>query len=220
MGTGTLVIEEPEISSESVALDSITPRTHPSRMRGKRSLLGLLFGLLVVAASAHADAIQKWQTPGGSLYFGNRPPLGSTLLETIPDRPPAARVAPTIVESDLARAAADGREIIRRRAADRAEERRLGAERAARLEVLEAADRRSELPPFIIIDSFPRCRAGESCFRRPHDHRRLARLDAPRHPHGRSRLPSFRMLAPPASWFAPSSGWLMPSGRPRGGSGS
>jgi hypothetical protein len=220
MGTGILVIEEPEVSDESVALDSMIPRPHPSRMRAKRSLLGLLFGLVATAVSARADVIQKWQTPGGSLYFGDRPPLGSTLLETIPDTPPAAPAAPTIAESDLARAAADGREIIRRRAADRAEERRLDAERAARLEVLEAADQQSELPPFIIIDSFPRCRAGESCFRRPHDHRWLAGLDAPRHPHERSRMPSFRVLAPPASWLAPSSGRLMPYRRPRPASAS
>ena len=33
-----------------------------------------------VCAVATADVIQKWRTPGGGLYFGDRPPPGSTKI--------------------------------------------------------------------------------------------------------------------------------------------
>jgi hypothetical protein len=176
-------------------------------------LLALLFGCFALAASARADAIQKWRTPGGSLYFGDRPPLGSTLLDTIADGEAAATPAPTTVESDLSRAAADGREIMRRRAAERAEERRLDAERAARLEVLEAADQQLDGLPFLIIDTFPGRRPGAPWLRPRRDTRWFASLDARR---TRRPWPSFGALAPPLRPPAPFSRGFMPSGKARG----
>jgi hypothetical protein len=110
-------------------LDSELWRTHAHGM--KQLMTSATIGLMAIAAVAAADAIQKWRTPDGSFYFGDRPPRGSTLLDTYPDTPaPPASVGPSDVAS-LSQAAADGRDIIRRREAERAAE--------------EQADRASEM---------------------------------------------------------------------------
>ena len=90
--------------------------------------------VLAFATVAAAEAIPKWRTPDGRLHFGDRPPAGSVLVETIEfteAEAPAAEAAPEpAADDDLARAAAEGREIMRRRAAERAADRsRRAAER-------------------------------------------------------------------------------------------
>jgi hypothetical protein len=47
---------------------------------GSRLFAGV--ALLALVGTAHAESIQQWQTPTGSLYFGDRPPAGSTLVGT------------------------------------------------------------------------------------------------------------------------------------------
>ena len=136
------------------------------------------FGLLAVAAVALGDAIQKWQTPDGSLYFGDRPPTGSTLLETYPDTPaPPA----TVVASDpaaLSQAAADGRDIIRRREASREAERQADAARETRMAEIEASqiDEYDSAPFWFITGGVSPCRFGEPC---GHDRFRFPRRQAP-----------------------------------------
>src|SRR5205809_7014410 len=105
-------------------------RTHPRGVN--RLVASVTLGFIAVAAVAEADAIQKWRTPGGSLYFDDRPPSGSTLLDTYPDTP--ALPAP-VVSSDLAalpQSAADGPAIIRRPAAVREAERQAAPAREPR----------------------------------------------------------------------------------------
>ena len=94
-------------------------------------VIACVFAFATVAA---AEAIPKWRTPDGRLHFGDRPPAGSVLVETIEfteAEAPAAEAAPEpAADDDLARAAAEGREIMRRRAAERAADRsRRAAER-------------------------------------------------------------------------------------------
>jgi hypothetical protein len=48
------------------------PRSRPYRSTGLAVILSL-----VVVAWASAQAIQKWKTPDGTLFFGDRPPAGS-----------------------------------------------------------------------------------------------------------------------------------------------
>ncbi len=144
-----------------------------------RLVASVTFGLLAVAAAALGDAIQKWRTPDGSLYFGDRPPTGSTLLETYPDTPapPAA-----VVSSDLAalsQAAADGREIIRRREASREAERQADAARQARMAEIEAnqIDAYDSAPFWFITSEVSPCRFGAPC---GHDHFRFPHRHVPR----------------------------------------
>ncbi len=139
-----------------------------------------LFGLAEVAG---ADGIQKWRTPGGGLYFGDHPPAGSTLVETYADTPPsepavpvsaselAAAAAPS-TETDLSKAAAEGREIIRRREEARAEQRRADQERDAREAEAAAAAPvyDSGYPWYIATTNVAPCRVGERCFHDPHNH--------------------------------------------------
>jgi hypothetical protein len=104
----------------------------------KRLVASAVLGLIAIAAVAAADAIQKWRTPEGALYFGDRPPVGSTLLDTYADTPaPPATVVSSDVAS-LSQAAADGREIIRRREASREAERQADAAREARMAEIAA----------------------------------------------------------------------------------
>jgi hypothetical protein len=109
-----------------------------------RALIGVFF----LASVAGAAGIPKWQTPSGTLHFGDNPPAGSVLLETIGFPETAERqeeaLAPAYdIEGAIARAAAEGRDIIRRRAEERA------AERLHRIEVEEYA--RLEEPPQTIV---------------------------------------------------------------------
>src|SRR5262249_32015023 len=50
----------------------------PHRSTGLAVILSL-----VVVASASAQAIQKWKTPDGTLFFGDRPPAGSIKVGTV-----------------------------------------------------------------------------------------------------------------------------------------
>jgi hypothetical protein len=42
------------------------------------AIVGLLGALIALRSVSRADVIQKWKTPKGGLYFGDRPPPGST----------------------------------------------------------------------------------------------------------------------------------------------
>lgn len=176
-----------------------------------------LFGLAEVAG---ADGIQKWRTPGGSLYFGDHPPAGSTLVDTYADTPaaeapvpvsasPAAASAP-VTESELSKAAAEGRDIIRRREEARAEQRRADQEREAReAEAAAAAAAADPLygtgyPWYIATTNLAPCRTGERCVRDP------------QHKHGRP-------VAPPptnGNWGPTGSPPYRPAPAPRASGGS
>jgi hypothetical protein len=126
----------------------------------KQLMTSATIGLMAIAAVAAADAIQKWRTPDGSFYFGDRPPRGSTLLDTYPDTPaPPASVGPSDVAS-LSQAAADGRDIIRRREAERAAEEQ--ADRAS--EMRTAGIETGQIDDYGFISStVSPCRIGEHC---------------------------------------------------------
>jgi len=149
----------------------------------KRFFASVTLGLIAFAAPALGDAIQKWQTPDGSLYFGDRPPKGSTLVETYADTP-ALRA--TVVSSDLAdlsRAAADGRDIIRRREAERDAERRAETVRELRMAEIGASQIDGYYPfePFWFTGGVAACRFGKPC---SHDLRFLHRhVSHDRHNH-------------------------------------
>ena len=142
----------------------------------KRLAVALTVGLIACAALVSADAIQKWRTPDGSLYFGDRPPPGATLLATYPETAAAPiTVIPTDEIAELSRAAADGRDIIRRREEERAADRRVDEEREARQAELAARASYDDAQPFWFITStVTPCRIGDSCFHhRPGDHHRF-----------------------------------------------
>jgi len=97
-----------------------------------RKLAMIVIGMsLTLAAPAPADAIRKWRTPDGKLYFGDRPPAGSKLLGMIEstERVETVDVPPPDPVPRKPGAAEAGAEISRRRAAEREAER----ERAHRL---------------------------------------------------------------------------------------
>src|SRR5690348_3005838 len=75
------------------------------------------------AIAAHADAIQSWRAPSGSLYSGDHPPAGSTLLTTYAESPRDSAVDTPAGSTALSREAAEGRDIIRRREEERIAER-------------------------------------------------------------------------------------------------
>ena len=64
--------------------------TYLKRLRRVRSLLLLLLALLI-ARYVEAQAIERWMTPSGSIYFGHNPPPGSTLLGVVGDVEPSIR---------------------------------------------------------------------------------------------------------------------------------
>ena len=69
-------------------------------LRGNGSWLFVGAMLLGVSAGvAKAQAIQKWRTPDGKLYFGERPPQGSTKIgqEGSNEPPPSGNSAETAV---------------------------------------------------------------------------------------------------------------------------
>jgi len=142
----------------------------------KRLAVALTVGLIACSALVSAEAIQKWRTPDGSLYFGDHPPPGATLLATYPETASAPiTVIPTDEIAKLSQAAADGRDIIRRREEERAADRRVEEEREARQAELEARASYDDAQPFWFITStVTPCRIGDSCFHhRPGDHHRF-----------------------------------------------
>jgi hypothetical protein len=142
----------------------------------KNWIVPVAAALLGLAEVSGADGIQKWRTPAGSLYFGDHPPTGSTLVETYADSPSSPSQAPVAPseQAELSKAAAEGRDIIRRREEARAEQRRADQEREAR--EAEAAAAAAPLydsgyPWYIATTNVAPCRVGERCFRDPkHDH--------------------------------------------------
>jgi Protein of unknown function (DUF2726) len=64
--------------------------TYLKRLGRVRSLLLLLLALLI-ARYVEAQAIERWMTPSGSIYFGHNPPPGSTLLGVVGDVEPSTR---------------------------------------------------------------------------------------------------------------------------------
>ena len=142
----------------------------------KRLAVALTVGLIVCSALVYAEAIQKWRTPGGSLYFGDHPPPGATLLATYPETASAPiTMIPTDEIAKLSQSAADGRDIIRRREEERAADRRVEEEREARQTELAARASYDDAQPFWFITStVTPCRIGDSCFHhRPGDHHRF-----------------------------------------------
>jgi hypothetical protein len=145
------------------SLDYSSRWTHPQIV--KRLVASVTLGLVAFAAAALGDAIQKWQTPEGSWYFGDRPPKGSTLVETYADPPPPPVPAVSSDAAALSQAAADGRDIIRRREAAREAERQADAARELRLAEIEASqsDGYGSAPFWFITGGVIPCRFGEPC---------------------------------------------------------
>jgi len=165
----------------------------------KRTSLVLTLCAVGLASLAYADAIQKWRTPGGSFYFGDHPPPGSTLVETYADTPSSAPVTviPAPETATFSQAAADGRAIIRRREEERAAERRAEAEREARAAEIEARQQSYDEPYWFITSTVsPPCRFGEPCFepRHHHHHRRFDDGPAQRFLPGAPQRPPLRPL--------------------------
>jgi len=169
----------------------------------------LVLTLCVVGAAAivSADAIQKWRAPDGSLYFGDHPPSGSTLVGTYADAPtsPSASVIPDAESATLSRAAADGREIIRQRQEERAAERKADAQREARAAEIAASQQSYDdsAPFWFITSTVTPCRFGDACFQRHGHHRDFSSVNDARGPSlvlGNTARPPFRPAPPrPAS---------------------
>jgi hypothetical protein len=153
------------LAKPSFGVDSLRRWPHPEFV--KRFVASVILGVVALAAAALGDAIQKWKTPDGSLYFGDRPPKGSVLVETYADTP---ALPATVVSSEpdaLSQAAADGREIIRQREAAREAERQAEAARELRMAEIEASqvDGYGSSPFWFTTGGVVPCLFGEPCGR-------------------------------------------------------
>jgi hypothetical protein len=148
-----------------LALDYSSRWTHARSV--KHLVASVTLGLVAFAAAALGDAIQKWQTPEGSWYFGDRPPKGSTLVETYADTPSLPVTAVSSDAAALSQAAAEGRDIIRRREAAREAERLADTARELRMAEIEASqiDGYGSAPFWFITGGVVPCRFGEPCGR-------------------------------------------------------
>ena len=102
--------------------------------------------LLVLTAGpvfGGTDVFQKWRTPEGTLYIGDRPPAGSVLLERV--ELTASEGTPTVISD----AAAHGREIMRLRAAEREAARNRELERSLREPVVVPVV--DPVPPVVFV---------------------------------------------------------------------
>ncbi len=141
-----------------------------SGSRFLRLVTAAVGGFSIVALAAYADAIQSWRAPDGSLYFGDRPPAGSTLVTTYPDSPRESAIDTSSAASDLSREAAEGREIMRRRDAERMAERQRELEQDQRQQAAYVEPAYWEQPYWIVGTSVP-CTVGVDCVDHIHDHR-------------------------------------------------
>lgn len=116
-----------------------------------RALVATVASVLALSYAAVADSIQKWRTPEGAFYFGDRPPVGSTLVDTIVDTPRSGMLSDAVGPSELERAAAEGRDIIRRREEDRSAERLLEADRREREDAIWARQQELDSIPDVIV---------------------------------------------------------------------
>jgi hypothetical protein len=110
----------------------------------------LLLALMAGPAFAGTDVFQKWRTPEGTLYIGDRPPAGSVLLETIELTASEGSAVANAADSTsvVGDAAAHGREIMRLRAAEREAARNRELERSLREPVVPIVD---PVPPVVFI---------------------------------------------------------------------
>jgi hypothetical protein len=143
-------------------------------VRGSRfvRLVKIALGAVsLLSLTAYADGIQSWRTPNGSLYFGDRPPAGSTLLTTYADTPRESAVeTPSTTSSNLAREAAEGREIMRRREEQRNADRQRELEEDARQQAAYVEP--AYYDPYWIVGTSVPCTIGVDCehVRRDGDH--------------------------------------------------
>jgi hypothetical protein len=81
--------------------------------------LAIAISFLVVA-SASPQAIQKWKTPDGELFFGDRPPAGSTKVGEVGDasRPPEARLSEETFSAEVRQSRNEAERALKR-ASDR-----------------------------------------------------------------------------------------------------
>ena len=116
----------------------------------KRLLLLLLLATTAIPAFAGTDVFQKWRTPQGTLYIGDRPPAGSVLLERVELTASEGSAVASAADSTsvISDAAAHGREIMRLRAAEREAARNRELERALREPVVPVVD---PVPPVVFV---------------------------------------------------------------------
>ena len=173
----------------------------------KRLALLLLLAATAIPAFAGTDVFQKWRTPEGTLYIGDRPPAGSVLLERIElTANETSRADSTNVITD---AAAHGREIMRLRAAEREAARNRELERSLREPVVPVVD---PVPPVVFVGG-----GGH------HHHRRHGRHHHPRLGVGPSPIsvaerPNITLVTPDESARRIAPGFSSPVagvGRPR-----
>jgi hypothetical protein len=162
-----------------------------------------LGGLSLLALTAYADAIQSWRTPSGSLYFGDHPPAGSTLITTYADSPRESEIDTSSTASDLSREAAEGREIMRRRDEQRMAERQRELEEDQRQQAAYVEPAYWDQPYWIAGTSIP-CTVGVDCVDHIHDHHHRDHVDHHhRNDHARG----------PHSWQRPGNpGWQTRTG--------
>lgn len=102
------------------------------------------------SAFGASEIFRVWRTPEGTIYVGDRPPQGSSLVQTM-ELASTASESPAAAppgESPEALAARDGRELIRQRAAER--EARRDRELTRELHEGELVD---TVPPLIVVSN-------------------------------------------------------------------
>jgi len=87
------------------------PRSRPHRFSPLAIVLSLVLG-----ASASAQTIQEWKTPDGKLFFGDRPPSGSTKVGQVggDSQPPDAVLSPKTFAAKAGQSRSELEQALRR----------------------------------------------------------------------------------------------------------